>query len=94
MMETKINIKDVVRRPNVVKFNHFKDGKFMYYSYDPNKTIGDDRTIYRFTIPMEDVQDAKMPCVENAMMFMRFIRKAMDRGEVEAIDVKAGAAFV
>jgi len=92
-METKVSIKEIVRRPNVVKFNHFKDGSFMYHAYDPNKTIEDDRTIYRFKIPMEDVQDANMPCVENAMMFMRFIRKAIDRGEVEEISVKSGEAI-
>jgi hypothetical protein len=34
-----------------------------------------------------------MPCAENAMMFMRFIRKAMEAGEFESIDVKAGEAY-
>jgi hypothetical protein len=89
-MENKFSIKDVVRRPNVVKFDHFKDGSFMYHAYDVNKSVEDDRTVYRFKIPMEDVQDAKMPDVENAMMFMRFIRKAIERGECEKIEVKAG----
>lgn len=89
-MENKVSIKEVVRKPNVVKFDHFKDGSFMYHAYDPNKTAMDDRTIYRFTIPMAEVQDAKLPCVENAMMFMRFVRKAIDRGECEKIEVKAG----
>jgi hypothetical protein len=88
----KVSIKDVVRKPNVVAFDHFKDGSFMYHAFDPNKTFSDDRTIYRFKIPMEDVQDAKMEKVESAMMFMRFIRKAIDRGECDKMEVKAGEA--
>ena len=78
-METKVSIKDVVKSPNIVSFDFYRQGKFYYNAYNPNETP--DGPVYQFTIPIEEIGDATFPATEKAIMFMRFIRKAMDSGE-------------
>jgi len=83
MMETTVSIKDVVKRPNVVIFDYYRQGKFYYKAYNPNETPNG--PVYQFAVPIEEAGDSTFPATENAMMFMRFIRKAMDRGEFSKV---------
>ena len=78
-METKVSIKDVVRSPNVVSFDFYRQGNFYYNVYNPNETPTGD--VYQFAIPIEEVGDATFQSTDNAMFFMRFIRQALEKGE-------------
>ena len=72
-------IKDVVKSPNVVAFEYFRQGKFYYSVYNPNETPNGE--VYQFAIPIEEVGDATFNKTEKAIMFMRFIRKSMEANE-------------
>lgn len=74
-----VSIKNIVKRPNIAAFEFYRQGKFYYNVYNPNETP--DGEVYQFSIPMDEVGDATFPRFDNAMMFMRFIRKSMDKNE-------------
>lgn len=66
-----MNIKDIVK-DNVVRFDRYRHG-IMYYTV----RIKDEGT-YSFPVPLDDIGDATLPDEEKAIMFMRYIRKALE----------------
>jgi len=77
-----MKIKEIVK-DNSVKFHRYRKG-VIYYSV-PVKTDG---KVYMFPVPLEDVGDATLEASDKAMMFMRYIRKAIDEGTFVKADLK------
>jgi hypothetical protein len=72
-----LTLKEIVK-DNVVRFVEYRKG-FLYYSV---LTIGEEDMvdIHLFPVPIEDCGDATFPAEEKAILFMRYIRKAIDDG--------------
>jgi hypothetical protein len=67
-----MNIKDIVK-DNHVRFRRYRQG-VMYYSVSvPGKPDE-----YMFPVPLSDVGDATLDAQDKAIIFMRYIRKAID----------------
>ncbi len=79
-----MNIKDLVK-DNRVNFLEYRQG-ILYYSvvYRTVQEEGMNKVInfktYKFPVPIDDCGDATFPAEEKAIMFMRYIRKAMEEG--------------
>jgi hypothetical protein len=67
-----MNIKDIVK-DNSVNFLRYRQG-VMYYSV----TVPGLSQEHMFPVPLSDVGDATLHAREKAIVFMRFIRKAID----------------
>lgn len=65
-----MKIVDLIK-DNAVAFSRYRKG-VLYY------TIIFEKEIYEFPVPIEDIGDATFNSVEKAILFMRYIRKAMD----------------
>ena len=63
------SLKEIVK-DNKVYFSHYR-ANVLYYN------VSVDKTKYMFTVPTEDVGDATFQDVDKAMLFMRYIRKAL-----------------
>lgn len=70
-----INIKDLVSKEHVVAFDSYRAGFFYYNVFNINK-VPDGET-YQFTIPVEDIGNATLMATDKAIIFMRWIRKAI-----------------
>ncbi|MEM7081539.1 MAG: hypothetical protein AAF465_02275 [Pseudomonadota bacterium] len=68
-----MNIKDIVRG-NTVRFVRYRQG-VAYYGVDIPK-----RGAYLFPVPLEDVGGATLELEDKAVMYMRYIRRAMADG--------------
>ena len=66
------SLKDIVK-DNVVRFSYFRNNE-LYYTVKYNDQE------YIFNVPIEDVGTAKLMHLDKAMLFMRWIRKAIDNG--------------
>jgi hypothetical protein len=64
-----MNIKDIVK-DNKVYFLFYRQ-QHMYYGVD----VGEEK--FMFPIPLEDVQTASLFAKEKAIIYMRYIRKAI-----------------
>lgn len=71
------NIKDLVK-DNLVQFDFYRAG-VMYY------TVSHEASNYRFPVPLSDVGDASLVRVDKAILFMRYIRKAIDSNQLETV---------
>ena len=92
-MQSTVSIKDIVK-DNVVEFRSMESERAQYAVLD--KASGS-RLV--FDVPLSDVGDATLGFSEKAIMFMRYIRKALDAGtmivEKELPEVVSfGAKFV
>lgn len=67
-----MNIKNLVKN-NVVTFYSYRAGIFQYMV---NDTTTDE--FYLFPIPVEDLGEATLLQQDKAMLFMRYIRKAIE----------------
>ena len=67
-----MNIKDIVK-DNTATFHHYRKG-IVYY------TVTVQATGYIFPVPLDDVGDATLEASDKAIMFMRYIRKAINEG--------------
>jgi len=65
-----MNIKDIIK-DNKVHFSHYRAG-YLYYN------VNYDNETFMFPVPIEDVGDATFLNVDKAIIFMRYIRKAID----------------
>ena len=72
-----MTIKDLIK-DNVVNFSHLRKG-VAYYN------IAFDNMTYMFPVSLEDIGDATLLKEDKAIMFMRYIRKAMDANELVKI---------
>jgi hypothetical protein len=68
-----MNLKEIIK-DNIVYF-HFYRANIMYYKvlYMENW--------YQFPVPLEDIGGATLTSEDKAILFMRYIRKAIDSSE-------------
>ena len=67
-----MNITSFVKN-NTVSFSRLRHG-VVYYNVKNTET----QDMYQFPVPLEDIGDATLEATDKAMMFMRYIRKAME----------------
>ncbi len=67
-------IKDIVK-DNVVRFVKYRQG-VAYYAVN----VPPDRGEFMFPVPLSDIGDATLLATDKAMVFMRYIRKAIEDG--------------
>jgi len=65
-------IKEIVK-DNEVEFSHYQSGSLYY-----DVTVG--LKTYRFPVPITDTEEGKFLPRDKAIYFMRYIRKAIERG--------------
>ena len=73
-----MTIKELVK-DNEVTFDSFRQG-FFYYNLEVVVQQDGMFTLktYQFSVPLEDIGTATMPAKEKALLFMRWIRKAVE----------------
>lgn len=69
-----MNIKDIVK-DNHVTFLRYRQGVMYYTVKVPEK-----QSSYMFPVPLSDVGDATLDARDKAIIFMRYIRKAIGEG--------------
>lgn len=87
MEKVELSIKDLVK-DNLVTFYKYKTG-FFYYHLKIDLTVNDNvenSGIYEFTIPIDDIGDATMQFADKAITYMRWIRKAKEKGTLIKVD--------
>lgn len=75
-----MDIKNIIKN-NKVKFLRYRKG-VVYYSVH----VVDKSADYMFPVPLSDVGDATLEAEDKAMMFMRYIRKAIDDRSFVSLD--------
>jgi len=68
-----LKLKDIVKN-NFVHFNSYRTG-FFHYIVKVNNII------YQFPIDREDIGQATLLATDKAIMYMRWIRKAIENGQ-------------
>lgn len=68
-----MNIKDIVK-DNTVRFVRYRQGIAYYGVNVPAEGT------YVFPVPLEDIGDATLELEDRAIMFMRYIKRAMGEG--------------
>ena len=69
-----MDIKDIVK-DNTVHFARYRQG-YAYYTVH----VATDAADYTFPVPLDDIGDATLLATDKAMVFMRYIRKALADG--------------
>jgi hypothetical protein len=69
-----VNIKEIVK-DNTVAFFKYRQG-IAYYTVRVPSTGAE----HMFPVPLEDIGDATLLANDKAIVFMRYIRKAIDEG--------------
>lgn len=69
-------IKDIVK-DNTVYFVKFRQG---YFYYGVKVKVDDSIYSYTFPVPLSDIGDATLLDQDKAIIFMRYIRKAIEEG--------------
>jgi hypothetical protein len=72
-----MNLTELIKN-NTVHFDHYRKG-FLYYKI---KSPWEQPDWFIFTVPVDDCGDATFPAEEKAIMFLRYIRKAIENGEL------------
>ena len=77
------NIKEIIK-DNEVRFVKYRQG-FFYYKILVTMPIGlgdafKNYQWHTFPVPLDDIGDATLPYSDKAIMFMRYIRKAIEEG--------------
>lgn len=68
-----MNIKDIVK-DNTVRFVRYRQG-IAYYGVDVPA-----QGAYLFPVPLDDVGEATLELEDRAILFMRYIKRAMNEG--------------
>ena len=68
------DLKDLIKN-NTVQFSHYRKG-FMFYQ------VSHEDQCYQFPVPLEDIGDATLLKEDKAILFMRYIRKAIKNEEL------------
>lgn len=63
----------------MVQFRRYRKG-ILYYGVIVVEDDGDADILYEFPVPIEDCGDADFYSHDKAILFMRYIRKALDEG--------------
>jgi hypothetical protein len=69
-----MDIKEIVK-DNEVRFARYRQG-YAYYSV----RVPSEDTSYTFPVPLSDIGDATLLATDKAMVFMRYIRQALQDG--------------
>lgn len=69
-----MNIKSIVKG-NEVRFSYYRQGTAYYLVYVEEK-----QSDYIFPVSLEDIGNASLFASDNAIMFMRYIRRAINDG--------------
>ena len=69
-----MNIKDIVK-DNTVRFLRYRKG-FAYYAV----RVPTEDASFSFPVPLDDIGDATLEAEDKAILFMRYIRKALEEG--------------
>jgi hypothetical protein len=82
-----MEIKEIVK-DNVVRFAKYRKG-YAYYAV----RVPSEDTNYTFPVPLSDIGDATLLATDKALVFMRYIRQALEDGTFvkEPRDVGVGA---
>jgi hypothetical protein len=76
-----MDIKNFVKNNNRVHFQYYRQQHFYYRVRDTESGIA-----YVFPVPYEEIGDATLADEDKAMLFMRYIRKAIaDKTLVELV---------
>ncbi|MBI2295653.1 MAG: hypothetical protein HYU76_06390 [Betaproteobacteria bacterium] len=75
-----MDIREIVK-DNEVRFAKYRQGFAYYTVHVPSEGID-----YTFPVPLSDIGDATLLATDKALVFMRYIRKAIEEGTF----VKAG----
>ena len=67
-----MDIKDIVK-DNTVRFAKYRQGIAYYTVRVPSEGVD-----YVFPVPLSDIGDATLLATDKAMVFMRYIRKAIE----------------
>jgi hypothetical protein len=67
-----VDIKDIVK-DNTVRFTKYRQGIAYYTVRVPSEGVD-----YIFPVPLADIGDATLLATDKAMVFMRYIRKAIE----------------
>jgi hypothetical protein len=75
-----MKIKDIIK-DNIVRFNRLRKGT-AYYTIvvEVQEEVGLVIATYEFPVPLSDIGDATLEKEDKAIMFMRYIRKAIEEG--------------
>lgn len=76
-LSKKMTLKEIVK-DNIVHFNSYRKG-ILYYKVTVNNKN------YRFPVPIEDTGDATFLDKDKAILFMRYIRKALNENTFEIL---------
>jgi hypothetical protein len=66
-----MNIKDLVRDGKLVRFTRYRQNHLYYQT----------ETGFEFPVPLSDAGDATFLAEDKAILFMRYIRKALEASE-------------
>lgn len=69
-----MDIKEIVK-DNDVRFARYRQGVAYYTVRVPSEGVD-----YTFPVPLSDVGDATLLATDKALVFMRYIRKALEEG--------------
>jgi hypothetical protein len=69
-----MDIKEIVKN-NEVRFAKYRQG-YAYYTV----RVPSDGIDYMFPVPLSDIGDATLHATDKALVFMRYIRKALEEG--------------
>jgi hypothetical protein len=69
-----MDIKEIVK-DNEVRFAKYRQG-FAYYTV----RVASEGVDYTFPVPLSDIGDATLLATDKALVFMRYIRKALEEG--------------
>jgi hypothetical protein len=69
-----MNIKEIVK-DNKVRFVKYRRGYAYYTVRVPSEGID-----YMFPVPLSDIGDATLHATDKALVFMRYVRKALEEG--------------
>ena len=74
-LENQPSLKELVKETRVV-FSHFRAENFYYNVMREDNSPNE--WVYQFPVPLDDIGNATMLAEDNGMLYMRWIRKAMD----------------
>lgn len=80
-----MDLKELIKNDNTVRFSFYRAGN-LYYTVKDIKN----GNYFRFPVPISDVGDATFLSEDRAMLFMRYIRKAIEEKTIEEIRVLHG----
>jgi len=79
MIDSKLRMVNLIRK-NKVEFHRYYQGNFYYRIREPFTKVS-----YQFKIPMEDIMGTVLLREDRAIVFMKWIRKAINNNTFIAV---------